>query len=484
MAGYPINVGNVMSRIITIVGSEHDRNYPFPNFLTMYFRDLKFEKRPFDITVKAKAPFFWYSMHGDDNPKSKNFKGTTTASTGQSEELVVVVAPAQPASTSTDIPPGPSTSADPEIPSSRAYPTTSSKLSILTTTVEAQLAPPPPQVPQSIEDALKEILVNQKKIIDNQKVLADAVDSHSKADKLPLDLLLHDPAPEAYPQPEQSQRPPKRKRMIPRADDAVIKLADPPEASSSQPQDASQELVQVQAQVPAVEQHAIGNQFEVPAVEQHAIGNQFEVPEHRLAAIKMHEQLRAGAGAQSIREELERRDEELMRSIRRCSELEEQLHVKDEEIEVGKGVAAECEDLQAKVSSLRSELDKSATKVDALSAEWTEKVAELEKKVAEMERPENARVSALARVAALEDTIRVLRSERESERETTMLREARLEERIGELDRAASILGDRVAALEAKKAQLLAQAPPQESASTIIFLMMMRMLGERRWGRR
>jgi len=32
MAGYPINMGNDMSRIITIVGTEHDRNYPFPIF--------------------------------------------------------------------------------------------------------------------------------------------------------------------------------------------------------------------------------------------------------------------------------------------------------------------------------------------------------------------------------------------------------------------------------------------------------------------
>jgi len=68
MAGYPINVGNVMSRIITIVGAENDRNFPFPSFLTMYFRDLKVEKRPFDVKFKAKAPFSWYNMQGDDNP--------------------------------------------------------------------------------------------------------------------------------------------------------------------------------------------------------------------------------------------------------------------------------------------------------------------------------------------------------------------------------------------------------------------------------
>ncbi|XP_070029779.1 uncharacterized protein [Nicotiana sylvestris] len=166
---------------------------------------------------------------------------------------------------------------------------------------------------------------------------------------------------------------------------------------------------------------------------------------------EMREQLRAGDGIQSVREELEKRDEELMRSIRRCSELEELLHAKDKELEVGKGISAECEDLQAKVLSLRAELEQNASRVDRLSAEWAEKVVELEKKVAELERADGARVSALARVATLEDTIRVLKFEQESERETATLS-----------------LGDRFAALEAKKAQLLAQAPSQEFASSTV----------------
>jgi len=130
-------------------------------------------------------------MKGDDNPKSKNYKVPATAPTGQSEEPVEVVASAEHTSTSPDIPPGPSTSsaippgpstsAGPEIPYTQAHPitthrlsqallsinnwmqTASSKLSILTTTVEAQSVPPAPQVPQSIEDALKEILDNQRR---------------------------------------------------------------------------------------------------------------------------------------------------------------------------------------------------------------------------------------------------------------------------------------------------------------------------------
>ena len=133
-----------------------------------------------------------------------------------------------------------------------------------------------------------------KKILDNQKKLIDVVDSHGKAlkelareakkmrktraskesvkellveverlkvDHLPLDLLLHDPAPAAQPQPEQSERPPKRKRVIPQSDDAVIQLVDPSETSSSQPQDAAQEPVQ--AQVPIAKPQITGSQSQV-----------------------------------------------------------------------------------------------------------------------------------------------------------------------------------------------------------------------------
>ncbi|XP_070013065.1 uncharacterized protein [Nicotiana sylvestris] len=183
---------------------------------------------------------------------------------------------------------------------------------------------------------------------------------------------------------------------------------------------------------------------------------------------EMHAQLRAGGNAQSLKEELEKRDEDLMRSIPRCSELEGMLRAKDDELEVGKRVAEKCEDLQANVLSLRAELEQNATRVADLSAEWTEKVTELERKVAELERPEGARVVVLARVAALEDTIRVLRSEREAERAKTTLKEARLVEWINELEWDSSKLGDQVVALEAEKAQLLDQGFPQESASAAV----------------
>lgn len=82
MARYPINMGNVMSRVISAVGVEHDQNYPFPSTLTIYFRDLEVEKRPFDAKVKPVAPFSWYSLKGSDNPKDKNYKLPVSAPTG------------------------------------------------------------------------------------------------------------------------------------------------------------------------------------------------------------------------------------------------------------------------------------------------------------------------------------------------------------------------------------------------------------------
>lgn len=59
MAGYLINIENVMSRVIRRVVNEGDRSYPFPNFLTVYFEGRDVEKRKFDVKVKPKMPFSW-----------------------------------------------------------------------------------------------------------------------------------------------------------------------------------------------------------------------------------------------------------------------------------------------------------------------------------------------------------------------------------------------------------------------------------------
>nr|XP_016457448.1 PREDICTED: probable LRR receptor-like serine/threonine-protein kinase At3g47570 [Nicotiana tabacum] len=177
--------------------------------------------------------FFFKNEEEDEQAKITCLHPSTSESR---QRPLSPVAPAEPTSIPKDTPPGPSTStatptgpsasAGRKIPSSRAHPITAhrlslallsiniwmhtalSKLSTLTTVVEAQSAPPPAQ----------------------------------------------DPALAVHLEPEQPQRPPKRNRMIPRADDAVIQLADPQETSSSQPQGALPiEPVQVQAQVPVAE---------------------------------------------------------------------------------------------------------------------------------------------------------------------------------------------------------------------------------------
>ncbi|XP_019223572.1 PREDICTED: neural Wiskott-Aldrich syndrome protein-like [Nicotiana attenuata] len=254
----------------------------------MYFRDLKVEKKWYDVKAKPVAPFSWYSLRGPDNPKDKTYKppAPTSASTltGQSEEPVVTEAPTKPTpdpppgpSTSTDLPPGPSTPAGPGIPSSRKHPITAhqlsqalysmnnwmsaatSKFSTLSSTIEAQSAPQIAQIPQSIEDTLKKLLENQEKMMKTQDALSKAVESQGKA----LKQLAREHkkmrksrapavAPVAEPQQEQTQRLPRKKRKIPSADDAVIQLADPQEVSSSLPHDAP-DIQQVQEQAPILE---------------------------------------------------------------------------------------------------------------------------------------------------------------------------------------------------------------------------------------
>nr|XP_009760556.1 PREDICTED: uncharacterized protein LOC104212887 [Nicotiana sylvestris] len=163
---------------------------------------------------------------------------------------------------------------------------------------------------------------------------------------------------------------------------------------------------------------------------------------------EMHERLRTDPRNWALAEELEKRDQELMQTIHSKSSLEEQLQIKDEELELGKGAAAECEHLQGTLRSMQSEMDQNLVKVEAISMEWMRKLTVLESKVTGLESIESAWSEASARATALENTIHVLQSEQESERAIATLREARLEERIGVINQEASVLGDRVAALE------------------------------------
>lgn len=132
---------------------------------------------------------------------------------------------------------------------------------------------------------------------------------------------------------------------------------------------------------------------------------------YRNKCCELHERMRGNPGARSLGEELEKRDQQLMEAIHRNSVLEEQLCAKNEELELGKGVAAECDYLQEKLRSMQAGVDQNLIKVEAMSAEWMGKLAELERKFVGLESIESAWSATSAKAAALENTIRVLQSE-------------------------------------------------------------------------
>ncbi|XP_070025859.1 nuclear matrix constituent protein 1-like [Nicotiana sylvestris] len=142
-------------------------------------------------------------------------------------------------------------------------------------------------------------------------------------------------------------------------------------------------------------------------------------------------------------EVLKERDEELMKAIARCSELEAALKAKEDEYEVSKGVMAENVDLQARMATLTAELDRRA-------AEAIDLRGELSVKTNRLARAERDRATAISKVAALEDALRVCRSERENEIETSTLKVVRFEERIQDLEAELSVLNEQVNALKAE----------------------------------
>lgn len=108
--------------------------------------------------------------------------------------------------------------------------------------------------------------------------------------------------------------------------------------------------------------------------------------------------------------------------------------------------------------SLRAELEQSLVRADALSDEIAEKTTDLEK-------DELACLAASTKVEALEDAIRVLRSKRANDLETAKLMEARLDERIGELEKEVSDLEDQVVVLKDEKPRLLDQPSSSHASS-------------------
>nr|XP_018633194.1 uncharacterized protein LOC108948496 isoform X1 [Nicotiana tomentosiformis] len=101
MAGYPINMGVMMSANISVIARQGDSSYPYPNTITEYLIDAMVKPRCYDTKVRPKKPFTWYSLMDANNPKKK-VQPPTTAS--QSDEPATVDAEA------VDVP---STSAEP-----------------------------------------------------------------------------------------------------------------------------------------------------------------------------------------------------------------------------------------------------------------------------------------------------------------------------------------------------------------------------------
>lgn len=96
---------------------------------------------------------------------------------------------------------------------------------------------------------------------------------------------------------------------------------------------------------------------------------------------------------------------------------------------------AKCINLQVQVVTLQAEHEQSSIRVTDLSGELTEKLAELKG-------TEEARVVAFAKVATLEDSIRVLKSECATDAEMAALRETWFDEQIDGLERDISSLSD------------------------------------------
>lgn len=120
--------------------------------------------------------------------------------------------------------------------------------------------------------------------------------------------------------------------------------------------------------------------------------------------------------SRALQDELKEKDDELVKVIEKCSILKGALRDKEEELEVSRGVEAQCGDLQAQVILLRAELKECEFKADDLSGEVAEKAADLKK-------VELAQSGAMRKMKALEIVICVICSERENTLEMARLKE-------------------------------------------------------------
>ncbi|XP_070042835.1 spindle pole body component 110-like [Nicotiana tomentosiformis] len=150
---------------------------------------------------------------------------------------------------------------------------------------------------------------------------------------------------------------------------------------------------------------------------------------------------REGIDMQAFQDDLKEKDDELVEAIKKCSVLEGTLRSRGEDLEVSRGVEAQCSDLQAQVVELRGQLEECQLQLEAFNSEIVEKQNELVK-------AESSRLDARRKTKMLELANKTLRAERVNDQSMARVKEDRLEERIRELEKDNSIIHDRVAILE------------------------------------
>lgn len=94
-------MGAIMSANFSVTFRQVDSSYPYPNTIMEYLTDAGVEPRDYDMKVRPKKPFSWYSLMDTTNPKKKVQLPTTP---GQSDKPAMVVA---------EVVEGPSTSTEP-----------------------------------------------------------------------------------------------------------------------------------------------------------------------------------------------------------------------------------------------------------------------------------------------------------------------------------------------------------------------------------
>ncbi|XP_070057497.1 uncharacterized protein [Nicotiana tomentosiformis] len=131
----------------------------------------------------------------------------------------------------------------------------------------------------------------------------------------------------------------------------------------------------------------------------------------------------------------------MVKTIEKYNILEGTLRSREEELEVSRGVEAQCSDLQAQVVELHIQLEESRLRLEGLSGEVAEKWSELGK-------VESFCLDAQRKLEMLELANSTLQAERENNQSMLKAKQDRLEGRVGELEKDNTLLHDGVVALE------------------------------------